>query len=171
MAPPPRWALTGIPANASPVDETTLPARSNWPSAATAPRGDAKAPAAAMAMAVNALAMVRLAFMFATSSDELGKSHMCGAHRLRGEGEVPPTTCDCPAPMDGAGRICDCRCFQNDTPSRAGFKKSRPQNPTFPLTLEPGAGMRVAMNYSHRARRISVRTRRLSAGAWDMRIG
>ena len=31
--------------------------------------------------------------------------------------------------------------------------------------------MRVAMNYSHRARRISVRTRRLSAGAWDMRIG
>jgi hypothetical protein len=38
------------------------------------------------------------------------------------------------------------------------------------LTLGPGAGIHPAMSYSHLARRIFVRARRLSAGVWDMRI-
>jgi hypothetical protein len=38
------------------------------------------------------------------------------------------------------------------------------------LTLGLEAGIYLAMSYSHFARRISVRARRLSAGVWDMRI-
>jgi len=39
------------------------------------------------------------------------------------------------------------------------------------LTLGPKAGIHPAMSHSHLARRIAGRTRRLSAGVWDMRIG
>jgi len=113
--------------------------------------------------------------MFATSSEELGKSQMCGAFPLRACGEREKYRAPHAIALlrwGGAqAEFAIAAVFKNDTPSPAGFKKSRPQNATFPLTLEPGAGMRVAMNCSHRARRISVRTRRLSAGAWDMRIG
>jgi len=38
------------------------------------------------------------------------------------------------------------------------------------LTLHLWGGMHLAVNYSHLARRISVRACRLSAGAWDMRM-
>jgi hypothetical protein len=38
------------------------------------------------------------------------------------------------------------------------------------LTLRLWAGMHFSMNYSHLARRISARARRLLAGAWDMRM-
>jgi hypothetical protein len=44
-------------------------------------------------------------------------------------------------------------------------------NPSLLLTLGPEAGIHPAMSYSHLARRISGRTRRLSAGVWDIRIG
>jgi hypothetical protein len=40
----------------------------------------------------------------------------------------------------------------------------------FLLTLGRAAGIHPAMNSSHLARRISARARRLSAGAWDMRM-
>jgi hypothetical protein len=40
----------------------------------------------------------------------------------------------------------------------------------FLLTLGLWAAMHLSMNYSNLARRISVRARRLSAGAWDMRM-
>src|SRR5258708_491803 len=71
MALPLRWALTGIPANASPAEEVTLPARSEEPSAANT-TGGAKAQAVAMA-AVNAVPMQRLAFIVMTPSDGLGR--------------------------------------------------------------------------------------------------
>src|SRR5437899_1803572 len=61
-----RWALIGIPANGSPADETTLPARSDAPSAAGVALGDKKAQAAAKATAVNAVPTVRLAFIVVT---------------------------------------------------------------------------------------------------------
>jgi len=38
------------------------------------------------------------------------------------------------------------------------------------LTLGLGGGIHPAMSISHLARRICARTRRLSTGAWDMRM-
>src|SRR5438876_4587432 len=61
-----RCALTGIPANGSPAEETTLPARSDAASAASVAPGDTKAAAAAMATAVNAVPTQRLAFIVVT---------------------------------------------------------------------------------------------------------
>src|SRR5215211_2660674 len=61
-----RRALIGIPAKASPVEATTLPVRSDAPSAAKLALGCTKAQAAAMARAMNAVPMVRLAFIVMT---------------------------------------------------------------------------------------------------------
>src|SRR5947207_3061893 len=66
MGPLSRRALIGIPANASPVEATTLPARSEAPSAASVAPGATKAQAAAMATAANAVPMVRWGFIVAT---------------------------------------------------------------------------------------------------------
>jgi hypothetical protein len=40
----------------------------------------------------------------------------------------------------------------------------------FLLTLGLGAGIHLAMDYSHLPRRIFARARRLLAGVWDMRM-
>src|SRR6266545_3353039 len=63
---PSRCALIGIPASASPVGETTLPARSETPSAASVALGATKVQAAAMAAAVNAVPTKRFAFIAVT---------------------------------------------------------------------------------------------------------
>src|SRR3954451_10986661 len=61
-----RCALIGIPAKASPVEETTFPARSDAPSAASASLDGPKAQTPAIARAVNAVPMVSLAFIVVT---------------------------------------------------------------------------------------------------------
>src|SRR6202035_2794153 len=60
-----RCALMGIPANASPVDDTTLPASGDAPSAASVALGDTTAQAAATATAVIAVPTQRLALRLA----------------------------------------------------------------------------------------------------------
>src|SRR6187200_1143611 len=66
MVPLSRRALIGIPANASPVEETTLPARSEASSPASAAVGCKKMPAAAIT--TNIVTMLRFAFIAVTFS-------------------------------------------------------------------------------------------------------
>src|SRR5882762_684412 len=68
-----RWALTGMPASASPVDEVTLPLSGTASSAARGWEGSKKAEAAAKARIANAApvrswAFIMLAFLFGFQS-------------------------------------------------------------------------------------------------------
>jgi len=95
----------------------------------------------ATAKAVNGVAVLRLAFIVVTLSNEVGRKPSVRLLQI-----------------------------ENDTLSAERFKNETPKNPSLLLTLGPRVGIRLVMNYSHLARRISGRARRLSAGVWDMRI-